>query len=299
MRRAFVFISVIILIILFIFTFNKVEILDKKQSAVMAFHKKTSSKNFTLKAVDGFYKTHEGDSSIDSRIEEVMQTTFRQPTEWGLHVTGVKNRLRTDEKVVALSFDACGGGNGVGYDEELIQYLVKEQIPATLFFNRRWIEANKETFLMLAKNPLFEVENHGTHHKPLSVTGNTAYGIEGTKSVEEVIEEVMDNHHFITKLTGKSPKYFRSGTAHYDEVAIEVINKLGLEAVNFDINGDAGATFNQQQVQDSILQSKPGSIVIMHMNRPEHDTAEGVKLAVPILKERGFTFVKLSDYDLE
>src|SRR5690625_2929022 len=64
----------------------------------------------------------------------------RQPVEWGEHVSGVKTRIKTDKKKFALTFDACGGDHGNGYDEELIEFLKKEQIPATLFVNERWID---------------------------------------------------------------------------------------------------------------------------------------------------------------
>src|SRR5690625_310875 len=98
----------------------------------------------------------------------------RQPKEWGEHVSGVKTRIKTDEKEIALTFDACGGDHGNGYDEELIEFLKKEQIPATLFVNERWIIANEEIFLELATHPLFRIENHGTSHSPLSVNGGEA-----------------------------------------------------------------------------------------------------------------------------
>ena len=35
----------------------------------------------------------------------------------------------------------------------------------------------KEIFLELANNPLFEIENHGYLHRPLSVTENSIYNI--------------------------------------------------------------------------------------------------------------------------
>lgn len=47
----------------------------------------------------------------------------RTPTEWGENVTGVKRRFQTDKKEIALTFDACGGDYGNGYDEKLITYL--------------------------------------------------------------------------------------------------------------------------------------------------------------------------------
>jgi peptidoglycan/xylan/chitin deacetylase (PgdA/CDA1 family) len=221
------------------------------------------------------------------------------PKQWGEKVNGVKRRLDTKDKVMALTFDACGGEKGSGYDKKLIDFLIKEQVPATLFINSRWIDANPDVFRQLAANPLFEIENHGTEHKPLSVTGRSAYGIKGTTSLAEARNEVLQNAEKIEKLTGRKPKYFRSGTAYYDEIAIKVVQELGEEAVNFDVLGDAGATYSTDQIVHALDGAHPGSIVISHMNHPEKDTAEGIEAALPRLKQKGYSFVKLEDYALK
>jgi peptidoglycan/xylan/chitin deacetylase (PgdA/CDA1 family) len=220
------------------------------------------------------------------------------PLQWGEKVTGVRRKLDTSKKVIALTFDACGGKDGNGVDQKLIDYLIKEKIPATLFINGRWIEANPIAFLALANNSLFEIENHGMMHKPLSVSGKSAYHIQGTSNVSSVVDEVLDNADKIEKLTGHKPKFFRSGTAYYDELAVRIVNDLGEEAVNFSVLGDAGATYSKNQVYNALMSSKPGSIVICHMNHPEKQTAAGVIAAIPELRKKGYSFAKLNDYPL-
>lgn len=220
----------------------------------------------------------------------------RHPRFWGENVPGVINRLNTRDKVIALTFDACGGKHGSGYDQKLINYLIRQRIPATLFVNSRWIDANRETFLTLSKNPLFEMENHGTEHKPLSISGRSAYGIKGTENAAEVVDEVLLNDRKIEELTGRKPRFFRAGTAHYDDVAVKIVHELGEKPVNFDVIGDAGATYSSERVKRAMLEAKPGSIIILHFNMPGKDTAEGVMKAIPLLKQKGFRFVKLEDY---
>lgn len=220
------------------------------------------------------------------------------PQEWGERVTGVRTRLDTTEPVVALSFDACGGRSGSGYDAGLIDHLRAAAVPATLFVNARWIEANPDVFDELASDPLFEIENHGTEHRPLSVAGRSAYGIRGTRSVDEVVDEVMINQRLITDLTGRSPRLFRSGTAYYDEVAVRTVEMLGLRVAGFDVLGDAGATFTAGQVEAALLRASPGSIALLHMNHPGSGTAAGVAAAVPALRARGWSFARLSEHEL-
>ncbi|MEC0230386.1 polysaccharide deacetylase family protein [Paenibacillus alba] len=221
------------------------------------------------------------------------------PKKWGEQITGVRTHLVTKEKAIALTFDACGGKEGSGYDEKLINYLIKEHIPATLFINSRWIIANPDTFTKLAANPLFEIENHGTEHRPLSINGKPAYGIAGTKNVSEVIHEVTDNADRIEQLTGRRPVFFRSGTAYYDDVAAAIVHDLGTQLAGYNVLGDAGATYNTDQVYHALMKAKSGSIVLAHMNHPEKDTAEGIIKAIPDLQKAGFQFVQLSTYPLE
>jgi peptidoglycan/xylan/chitin deacetylase (PgdA/CDA1 family) len=246
--------------------------------------------NTQVEAVPAFASVEQ---SLIARYASVL------PTKWGERVPGVKTRLHTKDKVIALTFDACGGKEGSGYDEKLIQYLIQEQIPATLFINARWIAANSSTFQSLASNPLFEIENHGTEHRPLSVAGKLAYGIAGTKNVKEVIHEMNDNADQLEKLTGRRPLFFRSGTAFYDEVAVSVAHDLGFELAGYSVLGDAGATYNTEQVYSAISKAPSGSIVLAHMNHPEKDTAEGVIKAIPQLRKLGFSFVQLASMELD
>ena len=224
--------------------------------------------------------------------------TGRVPQEWGEVVKGVKTRLNTDQKVSALTFDACGGPRGSGFDSKLIDYLESEKIPATLFISGRWIDANQDIFRRLAKNPLFEIENHGLNHKPCSANGRSIYGIEGTKGTGEIFDEIEENAIKIQTLTGRKPKFYRPGTAYCDEICVEIANALGYEVVHFSSLGDAGATYSKKQVKETLLNAPPSSIILMHMNYPESETAEGIIEAIPELKKKGFIFVKLSGIGL-
>src|SRR5690625_64425 len=105
----------------------------------------------------------------------------------------------------------------------------------------------------------------------------------------------MDNHETVEKLTGKQMELFRSRTAYYDEAAVKLANDLGYEVVNFDILGDASSTYTDELVKNALLHAKISSIALLHMNQQQSGMAEGVKKAIPILKQKGFQFVQLGD----
>lgn len=221
------------------------------------------------------------------------------PQQWGEQVSGVAYRLDTQERVLALTLDACGGSDlANGFDADLIDYLQKMQIPATLFVSGQWIDANQSEFLVLANRQNFVIGNHGLKHLPCSVSGKSAYHIKGTGSVAEVIQEVSANGVKIAGLIGRKPLYYRSGTDYYDEVGLAVARDLGYVTIGYSVAGDAGATFNREQVKKTLLEARAGSIILMHFNHPEGQTAEGALEAIPILQQQGFKFVQLSDYPL-
>lgn len=230
-----------------------------------------------------------------TRAEIVARYGHLEPHTWGFGAPGVLRALPLPGRVIALTFDACGGPGGSGYDHELIGFLRRREVPATLFLNSRWIDANPAVFRRLAREPLFEIANHGTRHRPLSVTGRSAYGIAGTRSAGEAYDEVAGNHAELTRLLGAPPRFFRSGTAYCDDVAERIVRDMGERVVSFSVNGDAGATFTAAQVHRAVTAAPGGSIVIGHMNQPGRGTARGVAAAVPQLMASGHRFVRLSD----
>ena len=221
--------------------------------------------------------------------------------QWGEFVKGVDEDLITNNKTIAFTFDACGGKNANGYDAELINFLKKEQIPATLFVTGKWIDANYSTFLQLSKESLFEIENHGFNHKPCSVDGESEYGIHGTKDIPDAFDEIEANAEKIKKITGRRPVFYRSATAYTDEACAKIAKQLGITIISFDVlSGDAVPKTPKSIIVDGVLKHiKPGAIVIMHFNRPAWNTFESMQEIVPALRKLGYHFAKLQDYPLK
>jgi peptidoglycan/xylan/chitin deacetylase (PgdA/CDA1 family) len=213
----------------------------------------------------------------------------RQPTQWGMSLPGIMTTFNPSGRQLALTFDACDRA----CDDSLLNTLERNAVPALLFVCSKWIDANPGRTEQLAANPLFAIGNHGTRHIPLSVTGRSAYGIAGTKSASEAVDEVWTNQTRLTALTGQPPIYFRAGTAHYDEVAVQIVHDLGLTPVGFSVNADNGATSAAAAVGSAITRAAPGSIVLAHMNHPGSGTAAGVSAAIPALQGAGWQFVPL------
>ena len=239
------------------------------------------------------------EASKYDKTEIIKRFGSETPRKFGMHLEGVIDKIVPDEsssqKTIALTFDLCGGKR-TEIDEKLIKFLIQNEIPATFFMSSGWIEARSGDVLVqeMTNAEFFEIANHGTRHVPLSVTGRYAYKTKGTASVEDVFDEVELNARKIKLLTGKTPLFFRSGTAHYDDVAVRIVNAMGYKIAGFSINGDEGATASAIKVKSNILAAKGGEIVLCHANRPGSGAANGVTAAVNELKLRGFIFITLA-----
>jgi peptidoglycan/xylan/chitin deacetylase (PgdA/CDA1 family) len=242
-------------------------------------------------------KLNKDTSYLASKKRVVTEFARTKSGAWGEAVPGVINKLGTQNKYVALTFDACGGKNGIGYDKELIDFLHNEKVPATLFITGKWIDANFISFLKLSRDTLFEIENHGLNHKPCSTDGKSIYGIQGTSNMWEAYDEIEANGLKIKAITKTAPLFYRSATAYIDEACVRMAGKTGITVVGFQVlSGDAVPFTPPSVIEENVIkQIKPGAIIIMHFNHPEWNTCEAMKNIVPKLRQMGYSFVRLNE----
>ncbi|MDR0339507.1 MAG: polysaccharide deacetylase family protein [Desulfovibrio sp.] len=244
--------------------------------------------------------------SLDAAaVDLARRYAGKAPSEWGERLPGITTRLNVEAGgtnaagaeglVLALTLDACGGKKGVSYDAGLIDFLRERRVPATIFVTSIWLRDHPEEVRALAADPLFEIAAHGARHRPCSVNGKSVYGIKGTASVADLVREVDGNARDIARSTGRRPRWFRAGTAYYDDIAVSVIRDLGLGIAGYSIAGDEGATLSADRVTKKLLAARNGDILLLHMNKPQSGAREGLKKALPVLVQRGARFVRLSD----
>jgi beta-N-acetylhexosaminidase len=227
-----------------------------------------------------------------------LKNNLQSQSEWGEHIDGVIDKLPNADgkKVIALTLDLCGGAKGAGFDSKLAKYFKDNGIRVTIFVNKRWIDKNEKEFMELAQSEFVDIQNHGTLHKPASVTGREAWGIKGFNSEQELTDEIKINEEHIYELTGRRTNLYRSGTAFYETAAMRIIRELGYKVIGFSINGDFGASVPAAGVEQNMLRAKSGDIIIDHLNHPESGVREGMLPAIEKLKAQGYEFVFVKDY---
>jgi len=194
-------------------------------------------------------------------------------------------------KNIALTLDACGGK----YDGDLIEFLIKNRIPATIFATKKWLSRNPQGLSIIkARLDLFDVENHGEKHIPAVIGKDRAvYGIPGEPDVVHLRREVVKGAQAVEKATGVAPHWYRGATGEYDARAIKEIEKLGYKIAGFSVNADNGATLKKSTIEKRLKRVKAGDVIIAHMNKPESDSAEGLAAGLSYLLKAGFVFVRL------
>ncbi len=191
-----------------------------------------------------------------------------------------------DSQMIALTFDACPTSLPDEYDEKVIEVLLREKTPATLFLSGRWVEKNPEKAKFLAAQPQFEIANHAFWHPHLL-----------EKDDERILRELKRTQTIIKKTTGKTARYFRPPFGEVDERVAEIAQRAGLATIQYDIaSGDPDAGLSPQRIVRSILRSaKGGSIIVFHMNRKGVHAAEVLPEIIHGLREKGFSLVTVGE----
>jgi peptidoglycan/xylan/chitin deacetylase (PgdA/CDA1 family) len=233
-------------------------------------------------------------------LREIISTEFsgQVPHEWGESVSGVKTRLKTEDKVVMLGVDICDLMDK-GQDAKLIKFLAAENIPATLFLCGDWVDKNSAILKKLTANPLFEIANQGVSRKACSVSGKSVNSTPGTGNIRELFAEIEQNARKIEAVTGVLPQYYHAGSGYYDEVAVRIVRALGYEALGSSDRGIQVKSFEQKQALDVLVTPVAGAIAILGGVSLQSSSVDSVIEAVRKLRSKGYKFVKVSDYPLE
>ena len=219
------------------------------------------------------------------------------PGTFGENIKGVIKTLpKAVKKTLALTLDACSGRGMGSFDKEMIDWLTQHKVKATLFLSGKWIRSNRNLTKELAQNPLFDIQNHGYDHYPASSIGQSAYKIPGTKNIEHLFDEIIQNQNLLETITGRKTRYYRPGTGFIDQKALKLSQAIGHRVIGYDVvAGDASHPNSKDAILKNLKRAKSGSIIIIHMNHPEWQSFEALKEWAEEKLSQGFQFVHLDD----
>jgi peptidoglycan/xylan/chitin deacetylase (PgdA/CDA1 family) len=187
---------------------------------------------------------------------------------------------------VALTFDACSTLDRSFYDDRVTRVLLATKTPATLFISGRWAETHLRQIHTLSENPLFEIENHSYIHPHMTEV-----------PPDRQREELVWTQQILLSLTGRLPRFFRPPYGEVDEQLASVAGANGLRTVEYDFpSGDPDKHFTREVLTKWVLQkARPGSIIVMHMNRHGWHTAEALPGIISELRAKGFVLSRVDE----
>jgi peptidoglycan/xylan/chitin deacetylase (PgdA/CDA1 family) len=181
------------------------------------------------------------------------------------------------------------------YNQDVIYTLEKEKVPATLFLTGMWVEEYSTTTKELSENPLFEIANHSYTHGAFS---GRCFGLKPI-SKDKDKQEVLKTDALLSKYTDNHyQKYFRFPGLCSSKESREAVESTGYTIIDGDVTSGDGFQRNSNKIIRNVVDHvKPGSIVIMHMHGSifAPKTGEALPKIISTLREKGYTFVKVSE----
>lgn len=200
----------------------------------------------------------------------------------------VITRLPTEDKVVALTFDACEAGEPMAFDRGILEYLLSREIPFTVFASGRFIETNRADVEALAALDFVDIENHSWSHP------NNMNHFEP----DDVVRQVERANAAIADVTGRQPQFFRFPAGNFNPRGLKAVEGLGMTVVHWRwASGDPDPTQRADKLYERVMANvRPGDVLIFHINGRAKHTAEALPRIVEALQAEGYRFVRVSDY---
>ena len=194
----------------------------------------------------------------------------------------VYSRVSTDEKAIALTFD---DGPHPKYTAQILDILKEYGVKATFFV----IGKNVENFRDIFKRCVTEGHEIGNH----TYTHATADAC----SYEEFKKEITKTDKIIFDHTGKRTSLFRPPTGLCNQNTVSLSKELGFKTIVWNIDTRDWAHTRTDKIINAVLGNvKSGSIILMHdYIEPPSYTPEALRVIIPELIARGYTFVAVSE----
>lgn len=187
----------------------------------------------------------------------------------------------TDEKKIALSFDAAWGNEDTA---KILEILDKHNVKVTFFMTGGWVESYPDDVkAILAAG--HDLGNHSENHKNMSQLSD-----------EEKKEELMSVHQKVQELTGYEMFLFRPPYGDYDNAVVNVAKDCGYYTIQWDVDSLDWKDYGVDSIIKTVTEHKHlgnGSIILCH-NGAKY-TAQALDMLIAKLKNEGYTFVPISE----
>lgn len=188
--------------------------------------------------------------------------------------------VQTDEKKVALSFDAAWGNDDT---QRILDILKEHDVHVTFFMTGGWVESYPDDVKAIYEAG-HDLGNHSQNHKNMSQLSD-----------EEKTQELMSVHEKVKELTGVKMQLFRPPYGDYDDAVVLNARENGYYPIQWDVDSLDWKDYGVDSILNTVLNHKAlgnGSIILCH-NGAKY-TADALDVLLDGLKEKGYQVVPIS-----
>lgn len=199
-------------------------------------------------------------------------------------VAGTRRKLpiyavATDEKRVAISFDAAWGADRTPV---LLDILDKHKVKTTFFLVTFWVKRYPEVAAEIARRG-HEIGLHSTTHPHMNTLGR-----------EGMAEELQKNRESVQQATGQTATLFRPPFGEYGNTLIEVAESMGLYTIQWSIDSlDWMKGMTEDRIVKRVLDRIHNGAIILFHNNGEHTPAAVDRILASLLAE-GYQVIPIS-----
>ena len=189
--------------------------------------------------------------------------------------------VQTDQKQVAISFDAAWGADDT---DTLLTILQQENVPATFFLCGYWVEKYPEEVQKIAAAG-HTLGNHSSTHPHMA-----------SLDAQAIRHELRQCGEAVEQLTGQKMELFRAPFGEYDNEVIEIAAEEGYYTIQWDVDSldwmEKGVEAEIRQVLEHPHLGN-GSILLFH-NDAKY-TPQALQPILQGLKDQGYEIVPIAE----
>lgn len=198
----------------------------------------------------------------------------------GIVILSVMSTLTFGQKkLVALSFD---DGPNTTTTVHMLDVLKKHDVKASFFVIGKNINDESAKVMQRAKNEGHDIENHSLTHSAMP-----------TLTADSMRFEIKKTSELVEKYVGEKPQFFRPpyialNRTMFDTIDLPFISGEGCNDWEQPVTAD-------MRVERILASARDGLIFLLHDMEGNEQTVEAVDGIIPVLKEKGYTFVTVRE----
>lgn len=112
--------------------------------------------------------------------------------------------------------------------------------------------------------------------------------------VRRVTAEIVEAHERISDATGVAARFFRAPGGSWSSRVVHVADEHGMIPIAWDVDPRDWSRPGTRHIAESMLACRPGAILLCHDGGGDRsETLSALSTVIPLLKDRGLTFVSL------